>query len=194
MKQKLDHIWGNTGGGSAELTALENKVNNLSQIAAKTNLDNRFTAQQTIPSVIITGAVDANNKAATKQYVDEKLNLVVLQTWNGNLQTTNMTWTKTTEFNNNGSGIYLFQIKITTNNKSVIFNEIFKITNLADTYIGPIHTVKYDGDTAGGGQFNDPAPVTALSFIYTNKAIRLKQYGNGHPTSAAVEVRYTKLW
>lgn len=191
MKMKLDHIWGNVeSGSSADITAIQNQLNSLSQIAAKTNLDNRFTTNQTVPSVTITGAIDANNKAATKNYVDEKFNLVVLQTWNGNMQTTNMTWTKNTEFNDNGSGIYMFQIKITANNKSNVFTEVFKITNLADTYIGNVHCIDYGGDDSNA---NVAVPAKGISFIYANKAIKVKKYGTGHPT-ATLEIRYTKVW
>lgn len=188
MKVKLDHIYGESGSG--DLTALQNQVNSLSQIAAKTNLDNRFTTNQTIPSVTITGAVDANNKAATKAYVDNKFNLAVLQEWTGNIQTTNLTWTKNTEFNNNGSGTYIFQIKITANSKSNVFTEFVKINQLGDTYIGNVHCIDYGADDANA---NVALPTKGISFIYSNKAIKIKKYGTGHPT-AAIEIRYTKVW
>lgn len=50
MKTKLDHIYGSVGGNTTQLenqvNALNTKVTNLSNIAAKTNLNNTFTANQ----------------------------------------------------------------------------------------------------------------------------------------------------
>lgn len=60
MKQKLDHIWGNVENTtSGDITALQTQVTNidtrltsLSNVAAKTNVDNNFSTTQTVRGTI----------------------------------------------------------------------------------------------------------------------------------------------
>lgn len=189
MGTQLDHLYNSAAGSSGDLTALQNQVNSLSQIAAKTNLDNRFTTNQTVPSITITGAVDTATKAATKGYVDGKLELRPLQTWSGNMQTTNLEWTKTSEFSQ--SGIYAIQVKITANNKSNYFNEIIKIDDLAGTWISPIHLIDYGQDNSAAVQ---TMSTKGIAFVYQNKKVKLVKYGTGHPTTASITILYNKVW
>lgn len=75
MKYKMDHIWGNSKSNTTDITTLETKVNNLSQIAAKTNIANTFTANQTVNGVVIVnGEPTEDNQLANKGYVDKKNN------------------------------------------------------------------------------------------------------------------------
>lgn len=48
MRTKLDHIY---GGGGGNITALEQKVNNLSQITVKNNIANQELPQQKITTI-----------------------------------------------------------------------------------------------------------------------------------------------
>lgn len=194
MKMKLDHIWGNVeSGSSADITAIQNQLNSLSQIAAKTNLDNRFTTNQTIPSVIITGAIDANNKAATKNYVDDKFSYVALETWTGNINGTNLSWTKNNEFNTNGTGHYEFHIRMLINNQYIYFTEKFKLDNLSGTWIGPVHWFKLGAIDSSAIQ---SSAETGFSFVYQNKAVKLVKYGSGFPTAtnSVVAIFWKKVW
>lgn len=72
MKIKLDHLYGSKD--SAKVDALETKVTNLSNIAAKVNIANTFNGNQTVNGVVISNqAPTANNHLTNKEYVDNKL-------------------------------------------------------------------------------------------------------------------------
>lgn len=195
MTTQLDHLYPSKGGGSSgNLTALQNQVNSLSQIAAKTNLDNRFTTNQTIPSVTITGPIDANNKAATKQYVDNKFNYTLLQEWSGNMRTTSLTWNKNTEFGNSGTGVYSFQVRIFVNNKYNFFEHTFKIDNLSGVWISPIHRMDLGNEDAS--RIHSTIPNRGIAFVYSNKNIRILRYGNTNdfPENATIHIHMCKVW
>lgn len=189
MKTKLDHIYGVAGG---DLAALQNKVDNLANIAAKTNLDNQFTTNQTIPSVIITGAVDANNKATTKAYVDEKFNMTQLITWTGDAATTNLSWDKSSEFTNSGTGNYEFHIRVYKGNKYHYFTERIKLDNLTGTWIGQVKYFK-EG-VSDSATIQTAAPNIGLSFVYTNKNIKLVRYGSTFGRDTTIHIFWKKNW
>lgn len=193
MGTQLDHLY-NSAGASGDLTALENKVNSLSQIAAKTNLDNRFTTNQTVPSITITGAVDANNKAATKQFVDNKFDYQVLETWTGNMKTTSLTWNKNDIFQTKGTGCYRFQVRILVNNKYSHFDWSVKIDNISGVWISPVHRLDFGNEDAS--RIHSTIPNRGIALVYSNKNIRLIRYGatTDFPENATITIHYNKVW
>lgn len=88
MKTNLDNI--DVLGASGNITqlqekvdAMDTKITNLSNIAAKTNIANTFTANQTVNgAVIVNSAPTANNHLTNKAYVDNqfKFRRVINQT------------------------------------------------------------------------------------------------------------------
>lgn len=73
MTTNLDNIDSRSAG--SDTSALEQKVTNLSNIAAKTNIANTFTANQTVNgAVIVNSAPTADNHLTNKEYVDDKIN------------------------------------------------------------------------------------------------------------------------
>lgn len=257
MKTKLDHIYGITGTG--DITALQNQVNtintnvtnmdnrltSLSNIAAKTNVANTFTSNQTINGQvkadsfkiessnkrIVTEMLDYNNKKygrivfqdggnnrliiqhnfndnvneliggnvrvgtpsdnsdiANKQYVDNKFLGDELLTWTGNIQTTELTWNRASQFSSGGT--YFLIARIKANNKHSFIYEMFKIDSQNDTAIGNVNLMNYENLTTSSIQ---TLPTASLCLAYEGGRIRIIRYGSGHPTNAEIKVFFRKV-
>lgn len=96
MKTKLDHIYGANDVSSEELETLKTKVDNLSQITAKTNIGQTFTGVQKFQGGAQMLAQVYNTKdVTTKEYVDNRTtnlaktnvanSFTPQQTFNGNI-------------------------------------------------------------------------------------------------------------
>lgn len=194
MKMKLDHIYGNSSGNAADITALTNKVNaietkvtNLGNITAKTNIANVFTANQEVRGVITqTQAATQNNHLTRREDVLNLIgNWVELQQWSGDFKTTTLVWTKTAQFSN--AGIYEFRVVIKNNSKFYNTQFVFKIDSVANTLFSPVFWFNWNNDNANAIQ---PIPTSGFYVVYSNKQIRIVKVGQNQPEAGTEMIIY----
>lgn len=180
---------GNVTQLQTQVTALDTKVTNLSNITAKTNIANTFTANQTVNGVIVmTGTPTENNHVVTKQYVDNKVgNWVIMQNWTGNFKTTSLQWTNT--FN---AGEYEINVIVKNNNFRYPLTFFIKIEATADKFVSPVALFNY------GTQPNVsnivPSVANGYYMSYDGVKIYIYKVGNTQPeANTNVLIRYKKV-
>lgn len=194
MKRKLDHIWGNSSGNAADITALQaqvaamnTKLTNVANIAAKTNLTNTFTTNQNINGVWTqkTAATQDNHLTRRIDVINLIGSWVNLQQWSGNFKTTTLQWTKTSQFS--VAGIYEFRIVVKYNGKFYNTQFTLKIDTVGDTVFSPVFWFNWNNDNAGAIQ---NAPTSGFYFVYVNKVIKVIKVGQNQPEAGTEMIIY----
>lgn len=183
----LDHIY-TLGGDSSKIDALETKVNNLSQISAKTNVAQTFQGLQTFNNGAASNILPtANTHLANKSYVDTRTaGFSLLQEWSGNFKTTNLTWTKTLN-----TGIYEFFVMVINGGWKSTGSFTMEVSTNNNKTITPVFLFNLANENS---QSIQNLPNSGWYFVWNGTQVKIVKVGQTQPeANTSVYIYHRKL-
>lgn len=134
----------------------------------------------------------ANNHAANKVYVDTKVgpNFTEIVNWTGNINNTNLTFTKSTEFAQPGKFEFIITLKI--DGKTFTKKTMLDIENYNDSNMSEVFYIS-STNTAHPTQNLNLLNRAFVLAVNSSKQIQILKFGTIPTTNSTIKVFYRKI-